>query len=206
MSDPNHFRLILFDIGNVILPFNLRKATAQFEKISRLPSEEIIRAVMGTSLDWSFEKGEISPEAFYEEVKRRTGLTLPYDRFVPIWSDIFSENRVVSNMVRKLKKKYTLALLSNTNILHFNHVHEHFSIIRDVEYAILSFREGLRKPDPKIFQIAFNRFHVTPKQTLYVDDRENFVIAGQKLGLEGIHFKSEEALAGELASRGILPA
>ena len=191
------FSLILFDLGKVILPFNVRIATKAFEKECSLPSEEIVGRVMGNSLDWDFETGKISPEEFYEEVKRRTGLNVTYDRFVELWNNIFSENHKVSDMVRRLKEKYLVAIISNTNMLHFDFVYRKFPIVREIGHFILSYQLGLRKPDPKIYQVALERFRVTPQRTVYVDDLEPFVNTTRTLGLHGIHFKDENQLEAE---------
>jgi len=197
MPATDRFLLILFDLGKVILPFNIRIATKAFEKECSLPSEEIVRRIMGNSLDWDFETGKISPEEFYEEVKRRTGLNVAYDHFVELWNDIFSENQKVSEVVRRLKEKYLVAIISNTNRLHFDFAYREFPIVQEVGHFILSYQVGVRKPDPKIYQIALERFHVTSQRTVYVDDLEPFVNTARTLGLHGIHFKDENQLEAE---------
>lgn len=194
MPATDRFSLILFDLGKVVLPFNIRIATQAFAKECSLPSEEIVRRVMGNSLDWDFETGKISPEEFYEEVERRIGLNVTYDRFVELWNDIFSENQKVSEMVRRLKEKYLVAIISNTNKLHFDFAYRKFPIVREVGHFILSYQLGVRKPDPKIYQIALERFHVTPQKTIYIDDLEPFVNKARTLGLYGVHFKDENQL------------
>lgn len=198
------FSLVLCDLGKVILPFDLRIATKAFEKESAVPSEEILRRVMGSSLDLDFEKGKISPEEFYQEVQRRIGLKLPYGRFVSLWNDIFSENKKVSTLIRRLKMKTPVAILSNTNVLHFEFVYKHFPIVREIEHYVLSYEVGVRKPDPEIFEAALERFRVPAPQTAYIDDREDFVVAARTLGLYGIHFRGEELLEKELLQLGLL--
>lgn len=205
MSANNSISAIFFDLGKVILPFDIRIATRKLEKECLIPSEEIVRRIMGNPLDWDFEKGVISPEEFYEQVGQRTGLTLVYDRFVSIWNDIFSENEKVSRMVRELKRKYPITIISNTNVLHFNFVYKNFPIVREVGSYILSFREGVRKPDPKIFQIALERYGVQPFEALYIDDMEPFIAAARSLGFQVIHFKDANQLEREMGSLKLLP-
>ena len=195
---------VFFDLGKVILPFDVRIATRALEKECGVPSEEIVRRIFGNPLDWDFETGRISPEEFYRKVCGETGLTLAYGRFVEIWNDIFSENQTVSRMVRGLIKRYPLAIISNTNPLHFAFVHKKFSIVREVDRFILSFREGVRKPDPRIFQVALDRLHAVPSESLYIDDIEPFVHTARSLGLRAIHFKDEAQLKKDLRALGLL--
>jgi len=204
MSVPKPLSLILFDVGNVILPFDLRIAMKKFEKECGFPSEEIFRRLMGGELDHSFERGKITPQEFYEHVTQELGMEISYDRFVTIWSDIFSENERVSVLVRRLRKQYPVALISNTNVLHFEFVYRNFPIVKEVGEFILSYEVGCRKPDPKIYQSALDRFGTTPQGTLYVDDLEKFIEAAHKLGLHGIHFKGADLLEKELVRLGLL--
>lgn len=205
MVPRRRFSLILFDLGKVILPFDIRIATKKFEKECSIPSEEIVRRIMGTPLDRAFEEGKLLPEEFYLEVKKRIELDIPFERFTDIWNDIFSENPKVSGLLRRLKNDYPVAIISNTNILHFNFVYQRFSIVREIGQFILSFQVGVRKPDSRIFQIALERFHATPTQTLYIDDREDFITAAGGLGLVGIHFRGGDPLERELQTLNILP-
>ncbi|MFH1857388.1 MAG: HAD-IA family hydrolase, partial [Candidatus Omnitrophota bacterium] len=95
-------------------------------------------------------------------------------------------------------------ILSNTNVLHFEYVSKKFPIVREIGCHILSYEVRVRKPDPKIYQIAMERFRVLPQQTLYIDDREDFVIASRQLGLYGVHFCGEDKLISEIRSLGLL--
>lgn len=56
---------------------------------------------------------------------------------------------------------------------------------RDV---LVSGREGLTKPDPRIFARAAERFGVTPETTLFIDDRAENVAAAKACGFLTHHF------------------
>lgn len=50
--------------------------------------------------------------------------------------------------------------------------------------AIFSSREGLKKPDPRIYELACERLGVTPQASLYIADGENHELAAAaKVGL-----------------------
>ena len=52
---------------------------------------------------------------------------------------------------------------------------------------------ALRKPDPKIWQLAMGIAQVTPAQCVYFDDRIMFVRAAEKLGIKAYQHTSLEA-------------
>ncbi len=206
MPVPKDFSLILFDLGRVLLPFDLRIAARTLEKEYGIFVEDFMTRVMGTEWDDAFEKGKISPQEFHRRVKGIMEVEMPYDRFVSIWNDIFSENRKVSDLFCELKKRFPVAIISNTNILHFEYVYQKFPVVRKADDFILSYREGLRKPDPKMYQRALDRFGALPQQTVYIDDIARFVDASRALGLYGIHFTGHETLKKELICLGLLPS
>jgi putative hydrolase of the HAD superfamily len=66
--------------------------------------------------------------------------------------------------------------------------------------AIFSSRERLKKPDPRIYQLACERLGVTPKDCLYVADGENHELtAAAKVGLDPVLIRtSSRETRGEL--------
>lgn len=62
---------------------------------------------------------------------------------------------------------------------------------------------GLRKPDPKIYQVALDVLQRDPEDTAFIDDRPENVAAAAKLGLHAIRYTGSEALAEELGRLGV---
>lgn len=56
------------------------------------------------------------------------------------------------------------------------------------DYLALSFRLGLRKPDPKIWQAASRKLNVPFFECFFIDDLEENVSAFEKLGGVGHHY------------------
>ncbi|KAM0787116.1 hypothetical protein ACM66B_006371 [Microbotryomycetes sp. NB124-2] len=57
--------------------------------------------------------------------------------------------------------------------------------------------EGLRKPDPKFYQLALDRLGVKPEETVFLDDIGHNLVAAKKLGIKTIRVelkKSAEAV------------
>lgn len=66
---------------------------------------------------------------------------------------------------------------------------------------VISSEEGMRKPDPIIFQRAMVRFDADPSATLFVDDTECNVRAAARLGLETELFTDADHLRRRLGER-----
>ncbi len=104
-------------------------------------------------------------------------------------------------MIRTLKKKSRLGLLSNTDPLHFGYILSTFPVIKAFDQWILSYEVGFKKPAIQIFQRAIEWASVKPEKILYIDDTEEYVEVAGSLGIQGIHFVSAPQLEEELRIR-----
>ena len=68
---------------------------------------------------------------------------------------------------------------------------------------IVSGREGMVKPDPRIFALLLERFDIRAEDTLFIDDSAKNVAAAQAAGMQTVHFVSGVDLASEFSRRGV---
>ncbi len=198
-------QVILYDLGNVILPFNHYQIA---EKLSRFCQKKELgdpQKIFSYLFDLrkgvinDFEVGKVSPEAFFQSIQEHLDLSLSFDEFIPIWTDIFSENVEVSETILSQKGKWRLGLLSNTDCLHFHYILSKFPILQAFDQWILSYEVGFKKPAVEIFQAATAWASVEPQNILFIDDVKTHVDVAIALGLQGIPFFSAEQLKEELS-------
>jgi 2-haloacid dehalogenase len=72
--------------------------------------------------------------------------------------------------------------------------------------VVVSGRERLVKPDPRIYRLLLERYGVAAKSAIYIDDNARNAEAATTLGLHGIHFTGATPLRRELEAVGLLPA
>ncbi len=107
------------------------------------------------------------------------------------------------DLIERLKCGHKVALLSNMNALAFEPFDRKFGLSNLFDYVIVSGREGAKKPDEKIFQIALRRLHVTADNLYFLDDTPANTEAACKLGIHGIVFQSAEQAEAELKKAGL---
>ena len=118
------------------------------------------------------------------------------------WNNIFVENRDVTEIMERLRKRHRLFALSNTNVLHIEHIKQTFPSLGFFEGWVASCDVGYRKPDPEIYALALDRAGVKPSQAVYIDDRPELVEAGRSAGLTAIRFESSGQLEQDLRDAG----
>ena len=67
-----------------------------------------------------------------------------------------------------------------------------FTFMQGLDGMIVSGEEGIKKPDPKIFQLLLDRFNLRPEETVFFDDHIENIIAAREMGIHGILFKNAE--------------
>lgn len=69
---------------------------------------------------------------------------------------------------------------------------------------VVSGKEGLIKPDRAIYELALERFGVTPERSIFIDDSLDNVRGAEALKIKGHHFTGAPKLEAELKTYGLL--
>ncbi|HEY5549998.1 MAG TPA: HAD-IA family hydrolase [Candidatus Saccharimonadales bacterium] len=71
---------------------------------------------------------------------------------------------------------------------------------RGFDPIILSFKESISKPDPRIYQIAIRRLGVKPEEILFIDNLEENIAAAQKTGMKVVVAKNSGQVVADVKS------
>jgi len=198
-------RVVVFDLGGVIVSYDPMVICARLSQVSQYSPRDIYELGLTSEPVQQYEEGRITTGEFYECIKKVLKLDIDFDDFKELWSDIFVENREVSQLIRKLKQEqYILYLLSNTNEMHFHLIQERFDVLNVFHRFILSYQVGYRKPKVGIFEVALARSGLPASSHVYVDDIEEYVSVARSLGMRGITFRSCDQLRRKLQENGIM--
>jgi glucose-1-phosphatase len=194
-------KLFVFDLGNVILPFEHRQIAVKLLKRTRgkiVPSPHELFSFlfdMENGLVNPYEEGLMSSIEFFATVRDRYDLELSFEEFRSIWNPIFRNDPDVDEAIRYLKLRgLTLFLLSNTNELHFAHIIKNYPIVHSFDEWILSFEVGAKKPKKRIFEMVSEKMDVESGEVFYVDDIAEYVDAARACGFQGMVFKDAGGL------------
>ncbi|KAI6179182.1 Bifunctional epoxide hydrolase 2 [Aphelenchoides besseyi] len=186
---------VIFDMGGVVVRFK------NYGRFVELLNEARKDPKIGEKFV-GFELGTVSAEEIRDTFHRI--FPLPLDVNV----DDFENSKLddymgehdphIEKAIEKLKANgIKLGLLTNngywspkrerTTIL--DHADEIFDVV--VESA----REGVRKPDPKIYEIMLERIGKKAEECVFVDDLKQNVDAAASLGFIAIHLANEDSEA-----------
>jgi len=177
-------KTILFDLGNVIIPFDFKIAYARLAEHCGCRTEEIPARIRATGLVAPFERGEIAAEPFVRELSTALGLKLSYQQFCDWWSCVFLPDTLMpEELLADLAGRYRLLALSNTNPIHFSMIQGAYPVLRHFDEFVLSYRVGAAKPDAKIYLAAIERAGCGADECFFVDDLAVNVEAARARGI-----------------------
>jgi putative hydrolase of the HAD superfamily len=197
-------KTILFDLGNVIVPFDFKRAYARLGPLCNCEPACIPARIRSTDLVTRFETGRVGPEQFVEELSGLLGLKITFAEFCDLWTCIFLPQPLIGeSLLESLASRYRLMLLSNTNPIHFDMVKANYPLLRHFHDCVLSYEAGALKPSPKIFQVALERAQCQPEECFFTDDILINIDAARKHGMHAVQFQSAAQLEVELRVRKI---
>jgi putative hydrolase of the HAD superfamily len=172
--DATVIRAALFDFGGVILssPF---EAFAGYEVAEGLP-EGFLRHLNSTNPDenaWArLERGEVAFEEFcdlYEAEATAMGATIDARRVMGLLGGELRPAMVEA--VRRCRARLKTACLTNNFVLGPGSAGAYRNEVLDLfDVVVESSRTGVRKPDPRFYEIACELLEIEPAEAVFLDD------------------------------------
>jgi glucose-1-phosphatase len=197
-------KAVIFDFGNVLCSF---RVTSFFENLARR-SACTVDQLLGLMPEIShaaieYESGRLTSEEFLQHFSALAGITISRDEFITSYTTIFTPIDGTFDAIRRLKGRYRLGLLSNTNEWHFEHSIRTVDVFPFFDAVTLSYEIGAMKPAPAIYTDMLRKLNLPADACVYFDDIQENVDAGIRAGMHGRLFTTAEALRADLERLGV---
>jgi putative hydrolase of the HAD superfamily len=198
------YTAVLFDFGGVFTQSPFEAVRLHGDELGADP-ELVLTVLFGdydrdTDHPWHrLERGEIAFDVARAEINELAvtrGLDFdPFGAFARFGTGGHMADAMIERTRRLRADGIRTALVTN-NVRELGDgwrnlipVDELFDVVIDSSHA------GVRKPDPKIFQLALDALDVTAAQSLFLDDFPGNVAAANALGIRGILVGSDRLAA-----------
>jgi len=199
------YSVIVFDLGNVLIPFDYSIVVNKFNQIKPGLGDKFARMFQQNyHIHREFERGKITRSDFLSTMMEWTENTVTKEQFCKIYSDVFTLNQDVIDLLPRLKKNYTLCLLSNTNEIHEEFGYRHYKFLKNFDKLFLSHEVGAVKPDKEIYKAVESFSQIPSSEHLFMDDIPGYVEGALNCGWDAIQFTGYEDLVKELNAKGIV--
>ena len=129
---------------------------------------------------------EVAPEELWPNILERTEV-----------------NQELLGIIKNLKDKYKIGLLSNYTYPWLEELLELYSLSDHFDHIIISSRERLIKPDPKIFYKMLSALNTKAPEAIFFDDKSSNIEGAKRIGIQAFLFTDNDKLKKDLLSVGI---
>lgn len=189
-------------MGGVILDIDFKRTEKAFVDLGVTNFNELFGLGHAASFFKDHEAGKITDDEFLDSLQKLAKHSLKPDIVQKAWNALlieFPPERI--ELLKRLKSKYRLFLLSNTNGIHleafqkiYNDAFNNGSLDSLFEKTYYSHKIGFRKPNKEAYEYVLKENHLVPAKTLFIDDALVNVDAARESGMKAIHLEPGKTL------------
>lgn len=186
------YRTIIFDLGGVIIDLDKSRCIEAFRKLGYDNVDDMLGNYKQSGEFLALEEGRITAAEWRDIIRGKTGRNHS-DKEIDDAFNAFlvAIPRPKLRMLAELRKKYRIAMLSNTNAVMFEgRIPEMFLEVEGKpmeEYfddIYVSYRMNKTKPSPEIFEAVAADMQISPAEALFIDDSASNISAASQLGFQ----------------------
>ena len=201
MEQFKNIKTLIFDFGGVLINLDLAACIRKINELGISNVEQYLSNYGQAGFFLKFEKGEIDIPQFRNEIRKLSTKSITDSQIDEAWCEFLQDiPQEKLDVVEKLRQKYRIIMLSNTNPLHIEvsaagefakrgkTIHDYF------DKCYLSYEMKMTKPDPEIFKTLLQNEGDAPESFLFLDDGPKNIAAAESLGIRSILIDPREKL------------
>ena len=189
----------LFDLGGVIVDISPAAAIEAFNRLGLKNLDVQITQAHHQGLFKQYELGAITTDEFIEQIQELLPQRVNDIQIINAWNEMivaFRKERI--EVVEKLKCRYPVYLLSNTNELHCKKYTQMADGYENAEKlfteVFYSYKIKQSKPDLEAFKKVVEETGLNPSTTLFLDDSQINLNAAAQLGFQTLLISKEQTI------------
>jgi epoxide hydrolase-like predicted phosphatase len=193
---------VIFDWGGVLVDIPAPGMLGLFAQELGVTPEAVNNAYI--PFGGRFQKGQISEQDLWVGLCAALDVAKPYDPLLweHVFEQVYTPKEEMFALASMLKERgYKIGLLSNTESPTVRFFHQQGYTMFDA--TVFSCEEGTAKPERRIYEIALKRLGVKPPETVFIDDRADFIEGARKLSIHTIRFEHPQQVKEALAALAI---
>ena len=198
-------RQLLFDMDDVLCAYHVDIRIAALAEITGKAVDSIRASIWETDFLEQSDRGAYSAQAYLEEFGRRLDYPLSRAEWVAARKAAMPPFHDVLGLVRRVKKRLPVALLTNNDHLLGDTLDEVFPDFIPLfgDAIFVSARIGAAKPDAACFMHCCTALKVAATETFFTDDLVENVLGAKSAGLKAHHFDGYQGLVQALEAHGV---
>jgi haloacid dehalogenase superfamily, subfamily IA, variant 3 with third motif having DD or ED/haloacid dehalogenase superfamily, subfamily IA, variant 1 with third motif having Dx(3-4)D or Dx(3-4)E len=199
-------KAITFDLGNVVLTSDLvYHSPAEIKEFCDYFQVTTDNMQTGFSVSFpDFSLGKVTEDEFWTKFLWTIQANKTDIEFAKaFFRKCQKADKNMLSLITALKKTYRIASLTTITKDWLEFKREKFKLDNYFEIIVSSSEFGVRKPEPRIYEILIDKLKLNPQEILFIDDRETSFPPAEKLGIQTILFRGQQDLEENLRKLNI---
>lgn len=189
---------LVFDLGGVIVQLSGTPILDEWIAGDNT-AENLWQKWLTSDAPRSFESGRIREDEFAALIVEELSLGVSEQEFLNHFTSLpIGPYPGALKLLRSLKERYTTALFSNSNVLHWHRKMHEMKLNDAFHHHFASHLMGKVKPDVEAFQEVVETLGVPESQILFFDDNQMNVDAAKLVGLQAARVNGFKELESSL--------
>ena len=196
----NNITAVIFDLGGVLIDWNPKYL---YKKIfsSEEETDQFLSLICTSDWNETQDEGRSLTEGTDILVKQfpeyEKEIRAYYDRWEEMLGGVIEETLDILRLL-KAKDHLSLYALTNWSAETIPIALKRFDFFDLFDGIVVSGEEKMRKPSEKFYRLILDRYHLSARDTLFIDDNLRNIEGAKSVGLHTIHFNSPGQLRQEL--------
>ncbi|HEY6251535.1 MAG TPA: HAD family phosphatase [Candidatus Angelobacter sp.] len=205
MSHQNQIRVVLFDVGGVLVELSGVPAMLAWMD-NRVSRDELLGMWLTSPVVRAFETGRVTAEVFADQLIVEMALPVGRDQLLEEftrWPTGLFPGAL--DLISRVPARYARATLSNSNVLHWPRLMVDMQLGGAFDHHFASHLMGKIKPDEEAFHHVTEVLDCRAEEILFVDDSQLNVEAAKRIGIKAVQAKGVAQAERILLEHGVIP-
>jgi epoxide hydrolase-like predicted phosphatase len=199
------FKVIIFDVGGVIINYSDDQYIAYLSKKLRINQRRIKRVLLPLLDEMDYGRMDLdhAEKIFTDHFNiERSRL-----EWVSAFRKLAKRNKKVIALIKRLSKNYEIGIITNISKSRYRESKalalDNLIKAKAVHKIIASSYVGMKKPHTKIYKYALKELNAKAKETIFIDNMKINVDGAKEVGITGIKFDNYKKLLTDLKKLGV---
>lgn len=196
-------KTVIIDLGGVYFTNGTKRAIEIISKRWNL-DQEFVGEVFKGKIGAAYRENKISHEEFWRQAKEKLGIDAPMNELALIWLNGYVPIEGMVEIVKELKENgYEIMYLSNNVQERIDYLEDRYKFLQYFNSGVFSHIAGIRKPNPKIYELVLQKASNPAESCVYIDDKSSLLEEANKLGMSTIAFINPDDTRKKLREIGV---
>lgn len=198
-------KAIIFDLGEVVFHCSFDRTFEYWAMLTGESADAIKQRFVFGELFVAFERNDIPPDVFRQDVARQLGCDISEKDFTTGWNAIYMDAVPgIDRLLGNLRQQYKLVALTNTNSVHATvWPGKYADLLVHFDKIFSSHEMRKRKPGEAAFNMVLDYLQLPAGEVLFLDDKEEYLTGAQHIGIETIQVTSFAQMVSDMELKGV---